>query len=359
MDRRVFFALLGFGAVVLVVALLFLLLRPFLAAMAWAGVLALAAQPVHRAFLRWTGGRPNLAALGATAVTLLVVAVPLGTLAVLFAAEAVHVFDVVQKAIAAGTVPGWDAFLQLPWVAQFLGKIEPLTRGMDLRATSAEALRAASTFAAGFSKSLLAGVVVGVIRFLVMTVVLFFCFRDGARVVRQAWAVVPIKDLDKKILEATVTRVVGAVLYGIVLTCVVQGILGGIGFAMVGLPSAIFFGAIMIVAAFIPAVGVALIWAPAVAYLALIGDYGRAGALLAWSALVVSAVDNLIRPLFISGHGHIPLLAVALGVLGGLLSLGFLGIVLGPLFLCIFLELVRIYREGMLPEEGDGRGAGP
>ena len=359
MDRGVFFALLGFGVVAVAAWLLLLLLWPFLGAIAWAGVLGLAAQPLHRSLLRWTRGRRNPAALASTALTVFVVAVPLFTLGVLFAAEAVGVLGAPQKAVAAGKVPGREAILATPWVSDLLAKIEPLTRGMDFRAAALAALRTATSFAAGLSTSLIGGVISGLIQFLVMVLLLFFCFRDGPRVVGEAWAAVPIKDRDKELLEATVTRVVTAVLYGIVLSCVAQGVLGGVGFALTGVPSPVFFGAIMIVAAFIPVVGPALVWVPAVIYLAAVGEYGRAGMLLGWCVVVVSSVDNFLKPFFISGRAGIPLLVVALGVLGGLVSLGFLGVILGPLFFCLFLEVFRIYREGLDPASGGTAGEEP
>jgi predicted PurR-regulated permease PerM len=171
--------------------------------------------------------------------------------------------------------------------------------------------------------------------------------------VRRFWEMVPLGDNHKEVLSSTVKRVVGAVMYGIVLTCVVQGILGGIGFAIAGVPSAVFFGAVMIVCAFIPLVGAALIWVPAALYLLATGQVGHGVFLVCWGVLVISSIDNFIRPFFISGKAKIPLLVILLGVLGGLATMGFLGIIVGPLVLSVSIELAKVYRDDIASQLSD------
>jgi len=358
MDRGVFFALLYFTAVVLVAGLMLLLLSPFLGAIAWAGVIALAAQPVHRWLLRKVGGRTNVAAGLATLAAVLVIAVPFMVLAILFAGEAVGVLSTLESAIQTGRIPGWEHVQSNPSFLKLMAHLEPYLKDTDFQASAMATMRGMTGLAVQVSKAVLLNFFSALLQFFVMVMVLFFAFRDGAEVVKQAWAVVPLKARDKEVIGDTVRRVVNAVLYGIVLTCIVQGILGGIGFAMVGLPSPVFFGALMILAAFIPIVGTGLVWVPGVLYLLAIGDYGRAGILTLWCLAVVTSIDNFVRPFFISGKAKIPILVVALGVLGGLLSLGFLGVILGPLMFAVALELFRIYREEIFPERAAAETAG-
>ena len=152
-------------------------------------------------------------------------------------------------------------------------------------------------------------------------------------------------------------------MYGIVLTCIVQGILGGIGFAIAGVPSPVFFGAVMIVCAFIPLVGTALVWVPAALYLLATDHVGKGLFLVVWGVLVISSIDNFIRPFFISGKAKIPLLVILLGVLGGLATMGFLGVIVGPLLFAVSLELARVYRTDIIanimadPEKAAGPAA--
>lgn len=350
MDRGVFFALLYFAGVVVVAGFMLMLLWPFLASIAWAGVFALAAHPIHRRFVKWTGDRKNLAAFLSTTLVVLLIATPLVVLLILFAGEAVGVLTTVQASIAQGKLPGVDQALANPAIAKLLERVRPLLQGTDIQATVIAGLKAASGLAVQLSKTALTNLFLTTMKFFVMAIVLFFAFRDGAKIVAEGWAGVPLKPRDKSIIEDTVKRVVTAVLYGIVLTCVLQGILGGIGFAIVGLPSPIFFGAIMILAAFIPILGAAIVWVPAVLYLFATGDATKALILTVWCILVVSSIDNVVRPFFISGKAKIPIIVVALGVLGGLISFGFLGIILGPLAFCLALELFRIYKEDLMRE---------
>ncbi len=350
MDRGVFFALLYFGGVVVVTGFMLMLLWPFLASIAWAGVFALAAYPIHRRCLKIVRGRPNAAAFLSTTVVVVLVAGPLLVLLVVFSGEAVGVLGALENSIAQGKVPGLDKVLANPAVARLMDHLKPYLEGKEFQATVMAGLKGASGLAVQFSKAALTHLFGALMKFFVMVVVLFFAFRDGATIVNQGWAGVPLKARDKEIIEDTVKRVVSAVLYGIVLTCVVQGILGGVGFALVGLPSPVFFGAIMVLAAFVPVVGAALVWVPAVLYLFAAGEAGKALLLTVWCVLVVSSIDNVVRPLFISGKARIPILVVALGVLGGIVSLGFLGIVVGPLAFCLALELFRIYKEDLVRE---------
>ncbi len=350
MDRGVFLALLYFSAVVLVTGLMILLLSPFLGAIAWAGVIALASQPLYQWLLRRLGGRKNLASFIATTTTVIVIAVPFFVLAILFAGEAVGVLSTVEDALASGNIPGWAKVQANPAFQHVAQKLQPYVNDADLRASALATLRGLSALAVGLSKTVLWNLFGVVMKFFVMVLVLFFAFRDGAQIIQQAWTVVPLKARDKELISSTVKRVVNAVLYGVVLTCILQGVLGGIGFALVGLPSPFFFGALMILTAFIPVVGTGLVWAPGVLYLLAAGQYGKAALLAAWCIVIVTSIDNFVRPFFISGKGKIPILVVALGVLGGLLSLGFLGVILGPLMFAVALELFRIYRDDIFPE---------
>jgi predicted PurR-regulated permease PerM len=349
MDRGVFFALFYFAAVVLVVTLILLLLWPFLSAVAWAGILAVAAQPVYRKFLSWCRGRKAVASLLATLFLLLAVAGPVMTLLLVFANEAAQILSAAEQAVAEGRMPGARQLLEAPIVSSVVGGLEPFFSLVDLRSSALATLKEAATGAVSLSRSLAVNVLGAVFKSFVMVLLLFFAFRDGEAIAEQCWGVLAIKARDKDLIAGTVRRVVYAVLYGVLLTCVVQGSLVGVGFALMGLPSPVFFGALGIGAAFVPVLGTALVWAPGVIYLFATSAYGRAVFLLLWGVLVVSSIDNFLRPLFISGRAKIPFVLIALGVLGGLFSVGFVGVILGPLLLAVSIELFRIYREGVQP----------
>jgi predicted PurR-regulated permease PerM len=349
MNKELFLTLLYFVGFLAMAALAVLLLWPFLSSLAWAGVLALAARPLYRRYLRWCRGRENVASVLAAATIVLIIALPFILLAILFAGEAAQVIVALEDYAATGKVPGMDAALGNPKVQSFLDWAQPYVRDLDIKPLLLAAMKTASTVAVTLSKALFKNIFLTVLKFFIMVAVLFFAFRDGEAITQAFWEAVPLKRCDKEVIASAVRRVVYAVLYGIILTCVVQGALGGVGFAVAGLPSPVFFGAVMVVFAFIPVVGTALVWVPGVLYLFAAGHYGRAIFLTIWGVGVVSSIDNIIRPYFISTRARMPLLVILLGVLGGLASLGFLGIIVGPLFFTVALEVFRVYRTDIFP----------
>jgi predicted PurR-regulated permease PerM len=119
----------------------------------------------------------------------------------------------------------------------------------------------------------------------------------------------------------------------------VQGLIAGIGYAIFGVPSPVALGALTFVASFVPA-GPALLWAGASIWLLLGGDTGAAIGMAVYGLLLVSSIDNVLRPLLISGPTQIPFLLVLFGVLGGLSTLGLLGLFVGPVVLSVAFALL-------------------
>jgi predicted PurR-regulated permease PerM len=134
------------------------------------------------------------------------------------------------------------------------------------------------------------------------------------------------------------------VVQGTVLTALVQGFLTGVAFATVELPAPVVFGVVAAVLSVVPFGGTALVWVPAVVTLAIQGDYTRAVILLAFG-VVISSVDNFLKPILISGRSPLPTLAVFIGVLGGLAAFGMIGLFLGPVVIALVLALIEFARE--------------
>jgi predicted PurR-regulated permease PerM len=132
---------------------------------------------------------------------------------------------------------------------------------------------------------------------------------------------------------------------GVGLTALAQGTLLGLGFAFVGLPSPLVFGVLGVLFALIPLIGTIILWGPAALYLASQGEVGHAAFLAIWGGVVVSLVDNFLRPMLISGRTEVPTLAVFIGVMGGLSAFGFIGLFLGPIVLGLMVALLRFESE--------------
>jgi predicted PurR-regulated permease PerM len=177
---------------------------------------------------------------------------------------------------------------------------------------------------------------------------MFYLVRDGQAMVRAAKDLVPLQEERKVRLLERIRSVAKTVLLGNLLTGLCQGLAGGVGLAVVGLPG-LFWGAVMAVASLIPIVGTALVWVPATGYLLLSGRWTAALFLAAWSVLLVGSIDNFLRPFLMSGPGALPPFYVFLAVLGGLQYFGLAGVLYGPLVLAFTAVVLYIYKEEFRP----------
>jgi predicted PurR-regulated permease PerM len=194
---------------------------------------------------------------------------------------------------------------------------------------------------------------------MLMLFVLFFVLRDGPKLARDVGDMLPIEEHRRARLLQHLGDVTRAVFLGIGLTALAQGVLVGFGFWIAGLPSALVFGVIATIAALIPMVGAGLVWVPGALFLAVTGDHGHAVFLAAWGVLIVSMVDNFLRPLLISGRAEVPTLAVFIGVMGGLAAFGFIGLFVGPIVLGLLVALYRYEREELKATRARARANDP
>jgi predicted PurR-regulated permease PerM len=279
-------------------------------------LLAFLLFPAQRALGRRLRGRHALTALILTVATTVVLVAPLPLLGVAFASQAKDLFVRAQKFVADSGIQGPGDLFEIPIVSRAI--------------RWAEAVAGALNALVGLSITLF---------------VLFFFLRDGERMVATAVRLIPTRPERRGELVETVAAVTRAVVFGSLLTALAQGILVGIGFALVGLPSPVVFGAIAAVASLIPYVGTALIWVPSVGVLFLQGRWVAALFLAIWSVAVVSSADNVVRPFFISGRAQIATLPVFLGLIGGLSAFGPIGLVVGPVVVALTLALLRFAGE--------------
>jgi predicted PurR-regulated permease PerM len=188
--------------------------------------------------------------------------------------------------------------------------------------------------------SVAGGLARNVIQFAITLMALFVLYLDGERVLVQArrlagllFPAAPVDFLDD------IGAVVRAVVFGLLGTALAQGAIAAIGFVIFGVPSPVLLGMVTALASFVP-FGPTLVWIAAVLGLALAGQTGAAIGMAVWGALLVSTVDNVLRPLLISGPTQIPFLLVLFGVLGGLATLGLLGLFVGPVVLSVAFALL-------------------
>lgn len=356
MDRTLFTTLLAYGFAMLLMYLLFTILSPFLATLTWALAIGVITYPLYERFLKRCNGRETTAAGLMTLAVVVALILPLIGLIFILSQEAALAYQYLGGTNGAH-LPALEDILRHPSVAPWLEAVRPLTSSMNLEldAMLLPAVKKMLSGLLGYSSGIIKDFLGFLIKLILMVISLFFVYRDGMHFMGRFWLVVAIGEGLKSTITGTIARVLKAVMYGIGLTCLVQGTLGGLGFWGAGLPSPILFGALMAVCALVPLVGTALVWLPGALYLLVQGEILKGVLLIVWGVLVVSSIDNVIRPLFISGKAKLPILLIALGVLGGILAFGITGVVAGPVILALCTVFFEACREDTVAAEEGGQ----
>jgi predicted PurR-regulated permease PerM len=329
-------------AVVLLVLLLigaFFVLRPFLISVAWAGILVSTTWPLHRRLLGLLEGKPTLSASLMTLALVVTIVGPAATIAWMITAEASRLVEAAQAALQQGPphLPAW--LTNLPLIGEKITRVvkaawEDPQMVKDWLASHREVV---SSFA--FSKIGDVGRNLGKIAVSLLTA--YFLYRHGEVIVRQLRIVIDrFAGPSVRAHLATVGITIRAVVYGILMTALAQGVLAGIGFWFTGVGAPVLLGIATCFASLIP-FGPPFVWLPAAIWLLARGDAARGLVLLAWGALVVSTIDNVLRPYFISQATKLPILMIFFGVLGGVSAFGLIGLFVGPIILVILLVLWR------------------
>lgn len=183
-----------------------------------------------------------------------------------------------------------------------------------------------------------------VLHFLLMVFILFYFLRDGAKMVDYIKHLSPLRTRQEDYIIDSLKRVARGVLMGCLLVAVLQGVAGGVGLAIVGIP-AFFWGAMMALSSLIPVLGTGLVWVPAVGYLILSGDWQMAIFLSLWCGVFVVGIDTILRPIFMREASRVSTFYILLAILGGVYSFGMLGIFYGPLILSFVMVMLQIYME--------------
>jgi predicted PurR-regulated permease PerM len=179
----------------------------------------------------------------------------------------------------------------------------------------------------------------------IMFFVMFYSFQEGRKSFEHLHALIPLAPNLKDKLFDEIKSVTWAVVYGQIMTAIIQGGLGGVGFLIFGVPNPILWGSVMVILSFLPILGTALIWVPAGIYLIASGAALRGIGLLIYGGVLVANVDNFLKPRLIAGKSNIHPVVVLLGVLGGLKVFGFIGLFAGPLILALLIALLRFYES--------------
>ena len=200
-------------------------------------------------------------------------------------------------------------------------------------------------FVAEATRDLIQVLAEGIIGIFVLLYVMYYAYIDGERLVAWLHDVLPMQEAHRDLLFHEVGVVVQAVMYGQVLTALIQAMIAAFGFWLFGVPNVAFWSVVTFILGLLPIIGPPLVWMPWGIYFLIIGRTFDGIGLLAYSAILVSTIDNIIRPRLIGSRAQVHPVVVLLGVLGGLVVFGFSGFLLGPLLLSVFVTLLNVYRK--------------
>lgn len=328
---------IGEAALLLVTGIAFYLCwqlaKPFLAAIAWGLALAVVGHPLHRRLERWL--HPNPAAL-------------LAVIAITFILLAPGVF-LLERVLdeAGGSLPIIGASVSPARLHEIAGQYPiagRLLAWLETRFDFDQELRRAAGVLASRTPAAVSGSMQFFTQFALMLVMLFYFLRDRVSLLQSLGSLLPLSAAETAALFGRISQTIYATLYGNLAVKAVQGVLGGLMFWILGLPAPALFGTAMALLAVLPVVGTSLVWGPAAVYLLVHGSWIKALILVAWGALVVSLIDNLLYPILVAGELRFHTLGILVSVFGGLIAFGIAGVVLGPVVLASTAALVEVWR---------------
>jgi predicted PurR-regulated permease PerM len=316
----------------------FRVMEPFIVPLLWAAILAYVSWPAYLRVLLWVRGRRIIAALIMTTIVTAAVIAPLAWLGVVLRIELMHTFHDLRELLAGGVqLP--PALLRIPWLGDQLSDLvaraaqDPHMLGFELKRLTENSFEQVTHFVGGVSRN--------AVKLLLAVVCLFFVYRGGERFTGQVARVLEqvLGPRAHGYLRA-IGQTVKAVVYGLVLAALIQGVLVGIGYWVAGTGAPVFLAALTTVSGLIPFAAPA-VWIGVVLWLLVKGSTVAAVGLAVWGGIVMGWTDHIVRPFLISREADIPFLVVMFGVLGGLAAFGLVGLFVGPVILAVLLAIWR------------------
>lgn len=339
MDKKIYLSIMAALATATALWLCALLAAPIAKPLAWALIIGLATLPHHTRLTRKFPHHPNRSAGVMVLAITVCFMLPVAVLIVMVAQNAADWYKEGEQLVLALTTTGADTLGSFPFAREIITLGE--RGGIDFSGLGAKLAAGASGYLLEVATKTAKNLGELLFTLAVALFILFFVYRDGARIVSAAIRRFATNQ-DKALhyfseIRATTT----AVTVGTIFTCFVQGATAGFGYFVAGAPAPVLCGALTAVAALVPVVGTGIIWVPIAVLVAINGAYLTAVFLALWCIVFVGFADNAIRPLAIGAKRNIPVPAVVLGAISGVFGLGILGLILGPVLFAVFVTVWR------------------
>lgn len=342
------------GLVILVTIAFAAVLEPFFAAVLWGVIVAILFWPIQQRIAARMPGHRNSAALITLLLIIAIVIIPAIFLVFALIQEAAHFYAQIQSgqidfarmfSQMQAALPGWaHSVLRRFGLSNFDAARITVTRGLT------------SSFRTWAGQALLIGqsAFSFVIALGVMLYLAFFLLRDGDRLSQRFADAAPLRQHQREALLSRFVIVIRATVKGSLVVAIVQGVLGGLIFWVVGIQGALLWGVLMGAFSLLPAIGAAIVWGPVALYLFATGAIWQGVVVVASGAIIIGSVDNVLRPILVGRDTRIPDYVVLISTLGGIELFGFNGIVIGPVIAALFIATWNIFtqmrREGEMVE---------
>lgn len=312
----------------------------FLLALLLAAILTGMFHPIYRRLARRLGYRRSLAAVLTVGGVLLVVIIPLVIFLVMIAEQVVQLSQIARPWVENNA---WR-FTQVDRLFERVPQLKVLQPYREqIMPKLAELASEVGKHSVGFVTAAATQTATAALMLFVVLYAMYFFLKDGKSALDKMLYYLPLQAQDETRMIHRFMSVARATIKGTIIIGAIQGALGGVAFAVVGIKGAAVWGTVMAILSAIPGLGHALVWIPVTIYLAVAGKWGACIGLLVWCAGVVGSVDNFLRPWLVGKDTELPDLVILLSTLGGLVLFGPLGFIVGPIVAALFVTVWELY----------------
>ncbi len=315
------------------------IMSPFLAVMAWAAVFSIIFYPLY-AFLSKYVRMRSIASLITILLILMITAGPFSYVAVMLAKE----IQIVSAKINENELGTLQEVIEKVKSSSLYGKVTAFIGVEDLisrDAISENLNKIGKSLLAEFSVRITNAVSV-ILDFILILFTTFFLLKDGPGFLSKTKDFMPFNPAQRERLAAQIKDLIVSTVYGGTVVAIIQGILGGLAYYVVGMEAPVLWGVAMSIASFIPLFGTFLLWGPTSAYLVMQGYAVKGVGLFLYGIFVISMADNILKPLIIGSRTKMPTIIILFSVLGGIKFFGLIGLIMGPLITAVFVSVFEI-----------------
>ena len=330
--------------------LFYRIMIPFFTPIAWAGILTIVFHPLYT-LLRRKVKSPGAASLLTCVIVCLIIIGPALYIMASLVSEAATAVQKLNDAYQSGeldtilspNIPFWEAIKKK--LADY-----PQLANLDIEAIVKNAVSTVTRAIGAQATAAIANITMTITYFVLMLFAMFFFFRDGDKIVCFMKRITPLEPDRVQLMYSHLREVIEGMMYGGVVIALIQGFLGGVLFLVMGISSPVLWGAVMAFLAFIPILGPFLVYIPAGIILFIGGSQIKGILLIIIGVLVVSQIDNFLRPMLFKGKTQTHTLMLFFSIMGGIAMFGLLGVVLGPFIAAVFLALLKMFELQLHPE---------